>query len=177
MNIHKELKRLGIYVSPEGVPHLSIDEIKVANQRAGSCFFSPETMRFFNSRVSNITYCGGGGIFFVSSERHSYSNGERGKRSYSVREFNPETCDIWTVGEFNNLSKSTAHRTAKALAEGTYRVVLLECGCCGQYHTLHWHGDCREDVNRFAGAEDFAKRKHMPSSCVIEIDLEEQEQE
>jgi len=31
--------------------------------------------------------------------------------------------------------------------------VFLECGCCGCYHPLRWHGDCRDDNNRFGAIE------------------------
>jgi len=29
------------------------------------------------------------------------------------------------------------------------RKSLEECGCCGGYHRTDWHGDCREDSERF----------------------------
>uniref|UniRef100_A0A6M3LEB3 Uncharacterized protein n=1 Tax=viral metagenome TaxID=1070528 RepID=A0A6M3LEB3_9ZZZZ len=26
---------------------------------------------------------------------------------------------------------------------------FVECGCCGSYHQIDFHGDCRDDGNRF----------------------------
>ena len=27
--------------------------------------------------------------------------------------------------------------------------VFYECGCCGYYHPAAFHGDCRDDANRY----------------------------
>lgn len=26
---------------------------------------------------------------------------------------------------------------------------FYHCGCCDMYHSINWHGDCREDNARF----------------------------
>lgn len=36
----------------------------------------------------------------------------------------------------------------------------FECGCCGQYHHVDYHGDCRDDSQRF-NLED------LPDNVVI----------
>lgn len=41
-------------------------DVEEANRRAGQHFFSPDTMRFFKSRVHSALY---GGRFFVTSEK------------------------------------------------------------------------------------------------------------
>lgn len=30
-----------------------------------------------------------------------------------------------------------------------------ECGICSCYHPADWDGDCRDDANRYADADDF----------------------
>lgn len=100
----------------------TIEDIKRANADAGYYFFSPSTMRSFNSRVSDTVYQGPGGIFFVTSEknrgRYNYWSSIEHPRLYSVRQFLPETADIKTVGEFQQYkSGAAAKRAAKSQAE------------------------------------------------------------
>ena len=95
-----------------------IDEIKQANARAGYYFFAPATMRFFRSRVSSTIYQGVGGIYFITSEQFVDSNGVRASRRFTVRQFNPITGMIKSVGDFNKLTYSMAQKTAKNLAKG-----------------------------------------------------------
>ena len=56
----------------------NVEEIREANAAAGLFFFSPSTMRFFDSRVGSRVY---GGRYFVTSERFS----EASPRLYTVR--------------------------------------------------------------------------------------------
>jgi hypothetical protein len=100
---------------------MTIEQIKAANHRAGRFFFEPATMRFFRSRVGSSVYQGPGGVFFVTSEQFVASvwNDRRSYgRHFTVRQFNPETADIKTVGEFNKLTRGCAHRAARKLAAG-----------------------------------------------------------
>jgi hypothetical protein len=96
-----------------GIHWVDIQQIKRANSDAGFYWFEPDALRFFRSRVSETTYCGKGGIFFVSSEK-----GPHTERAYTVRQFLPDTGDITTCGPFNVLSRAVAHRNAKELAKG-----------------------------------------------------------
>jgi hypothetical protein len=50
-------------------PLLSITQIRQAVQAAGSHFFSPNAMRFFNSRVSDTVYPTADGTYFITSEQ------------------------------------------------------------------------------------------------------------
>jgi len=89
----------------------TIDEIKTANAEAGYFWFSPETLRFFSSRISTKVY---GGRYFVSSEKE-YD----GARRYTVREARSDG-SINTVskfGEFTTLrdAESEARRLALPL--------------------------------------------------------------
>ena len=45
-------------------------------------------------------------------------------------------------------------------------VMVIECGCCGNYHRFIYHGDCRDDSERFNDLEDAEKRLNMP---VLEV--------
>jgi hypothetical protein len=44
--------------------------------------------------------------------------------------------------------------------------IIYECGICSAYHPWNWHGDCREDANRYAGPEDYAARIGVNQSDV-----------
>lgn len=98
---------------------MTIDEIMRANAQAGQFFFSPDTLRFFASRVSQRTYVAPDGTtYFVTSERfRSVAHGD-GPRKYTVR----ATTDgkrIDTVGAFQEYrTSSAAHARARYLATG-----------------------------------------------------------
>jgi hypothetical protein len=91
-----------------------MDDIKRINQENGHHFFSDGAMRFFNSRVGDTVFQGNGGVFFVTSEQYDYNT----DRKYTVREFNPETGNINTVGDFNELTYQQARAKAKYCARG-----------------------------------------------------------
>jgi hypothetical protein len=86
----------------------SLDDIKLANERVGY-FFSPDTMRFFSSRISRTVYPNAYGTYFVTSERNS----EDDDRRYTVRHATPDGF-IFTVGEFQQYgTPHQAHKAAK----------------------------------------------------------------
>lgn len=77
----------------------TLPQIKAANAAAGGHWFSPDTLRFFSSRISATTYGpdAQGRVYFVSSERgFDYDT----PRRYTVRYFTPSTAAIDTHGEF-----------------------------------------------------------------------------
>ena len=76
-----------------------INEVVDDNKAAGQHFFSPDTMRFFGSRVGKRLY---GGMYFVTSEKLPHS-GEA--RRYTVRRALPDG-GIVTVGEFQQFATS-----------------------------------------------------------------------
>ena len=96
----------------------TMDDIKIINKQTGHYFFSPDTMRFFRSRVGDTVYQGVGGVFFVTSEQFTDSKGYTTERKYTVRQFFPDTGNIETVTGFNELSYSRAVRRAGYLALG-----------------------------------------------------------
>ncbi len=89
----------------------TMDDIKTACRVRGSHWFDPGTMRYFKCRILDTVYQGPGGVFFVSSEKY-----DDHPRKYTVRQFNPETADIDTFGEFNDLTKHMAIKKAKEAA-------------------------------------------------------------
>jgi len=88
----------------------SITEIRQANQAAGYSWFSPDTLRWFHSRIHADVY---NGRYFVTSERNP-----EGVRRYTVREVT-EDGDIRTAEGcefFEYASRSGAHNRARQLA-------------------------------------------------------------
>ena len=79
-------------------------------------WFSANTKRFFHSRIGSTVYQGLGGVYFVSSEQFSDFQGYTAPRRYTVRRYDSDRDSIETVGEFNTLTRSTAHRLAKRYA-------------------------------------------------------------
>ena len=91
----------------------NIGQIRHANAAAGQHFFEPGTMRFFASRVLPAVYDGPGGVYFVTSEK-----GPDGVRRFTVREFQRDTGDVRTAGEFQAFgSRAAAQKEAKRLAK------------------------------------------------------------
>lgn len=87
----------------------SVDAIQRANERLGRNWFSPDTMKFFNSKIDPVVHHG---KYFVSSEK-----GPSGVRKYSVREATPMG-EIKTVGEFGeHASMRHAYAAIKKLGK------------------------------------------------------------
>lgn len=97
------------------IPHINCTaDMERANRRAGFYFFSPDTMRFFNSRVDNVIFKAADGlkIYFCTSEKAPHD-----KRRYSVRVFDVATSDIDTFGEFQGYrTLAQAFKAAEAAA-------------------------------------------------------------
>lgn len=89
----------------------TINRIQEEVSASGSHWFDRDSMRFFKTRIEPQVYQGPGGIYFVTSEK-----GPTEIRLYSVRQYRPNGCHVDTVGEFNHLSRSEAHRIAQRLA-------------------------------------------------------------
>lgn len=93
-------------------------EVKQYNQENGYFFFSPNTMRFFNSRMSQNVYHhpSNPALFnvFVTSEQFEDSRGKRAARQYKVRRLT-ESGDVATIGKAH-ASRYLAHKAAKRYA-------------------------------------------------------------
>ncbi len=84
----------------------TIADVKRANKAIGNHWFSPNTMRFFNSRVSGKLVRG---KYFVSSEQMDNDTA----RVYSIRMALPDG-EVVTVGEFGEYS--TYNKAVKEIA-------------------------------------------------------------
>lgn len=82
------------------------------NKKSGGCFFSAETMQFFNSRIESGAVHYDGKVFFLTSEKFDH----KARRHYTIREMN-ESGRIVTKGNFNNIS--TLQQAIKKLNEIT----------------------------------------------------------
>jgi hypothetical protein len=91
-------------------------------------WFEPQAKRFFRSRLPQTAYRGVGGTFFVSSEQFVGSQGAA-PRAYTVR-YVTDDGSIETAGPFNELSRATAHRYARRLADIPQSAAWL--------HALRW---------------------------------------
>lgn len=90
----------------------TINKIQREMNAIGSHWWDHDTMRFFNTKISEKVYQGEGGIFFVTSEKPIH-----GLRSYSVRQYKPNTKKIGTIGNFCSLTRSQAQVEAARLAK------------------------------------------------------------
>lgn len=90
----------------------SISQIKSTNASNGRYFFSPNSMRFFNSRVHDTLYSG---CVFVTSERNVTPYCAPQPRAYTVR-IAMEDGSIETYGSIGDYAtRAQAHREAQWL--------------------------------------------------------------
>jgi hypothetical protein len=92
----------------------TIEQIKLRNAQAGLYFFSKDTMRFFNSRVSSKTFLrNDGSTLFVTSEQHGNE-----QRCYTIRLANLDG----TISDFSKFQEyatlAQALRDAEIAAKG-----------------------------------------------------------
>lgn len=73
----------------------NIAEIKKANAEAGGFWFSPDTLRFFDSRVESRVYDDGKGhrLWVDSIQDHGRAGGPA-PREYKIAQFDTEDADI-----------------------------------------------------------------------------------
>jgi hypothetical protein len=91
-------------------PFRTVADIRAANEAAGHYYFTPDTMRFFGSRVLSGVIAG---RYFVTSERQPASYYPQyfpaGERRYTVRVAHDDGT-IDTVGEFQGWSTARQAR-------------------------------------------------------------------
>lgn len=86
----------------------TIADVRAANKANGYCWFSRDTMRFFNTRIESKLIAG---RYFITSEQMFYHT----ERRYTVREAMPDG-SIETVGEFYKWrSKDEAKRAIQRM--------------------------------------------------------------
>ena len=97
--------------------HWTMSHIKSFCWNRGSHFFSPESMRFFSSRIQSTPPYKG--RVFVTSERCSWNH----PRLYTVRVVKPSG-HIETIGDFQGFaSRQSAHRFAESYAAENFERV------------------------------------------------------
>ncbi len=85
----------------------TLADIRRANRRRGFFFFSPDTIKGFDSRPSPIVHEGTGLIYFVDNIK----NYDGTARVFHVRPFDPDTCRVLSqVGAFD--TEEEAHECA-----------------------------------------------------------------
>lgn len=84
-----------------------IGEIRYENERAGQHWFSPESLRWFGSRIGRTVY---GGRYFITSEQDTYGAWSN-ERRYTIRVADARG-NIDTVGEFGQYATSAEARRA-----------------------------------------------------------------
>jgi len=96
----------------------------------GYHFFSPDTMRFFSSRIQSLPPYKG--RVFVTSERMNWNT----PRYYTVRVIQP-TGNIETIGEFQGFTtRQSAHRFAESYAAQNFARVGNESVCLPKETTI-----------------------------------------
>ena len=86
----------------------TIADVKRLNKETGHYFFSPDTMRFFESRIETSLLKGN---YFVTSELAPHDT----ERKYTLREVDWNSGDINTIGDF--YSHDSIDDAKKALNE------------------------------------------------------------
>lgn len=107
-------------VKPLPYPGHTTWEAQKNMESKGSYWWTPDTMRFFGTRVGSEFY-GPGGLYFVTSEAHPHplERWPAKVRKYTVRKYNPESNDIETIGEFGGYRTASPARTeARRLSRG-----------------------------------------------------------
>mgnify|MGYP003121203573 FL=1 len=103
--------------------HWTICHVKSYCWNRGSHFFSPDTMRFFSSRIQTTPPYKG--RVFVTSERMNWNS----PRLYTVRVVQPSG-NIQTIGDFGAFtSRQSAHRFAEKYAAENFVRVGNESVC------------------------------------------------
>lgn len=97
----------------------TLRDLKANNETAEQYFFSPKTLRFFHSRISERIFqdtANKDAFYFVTSERFSSET----PRLFTIRKATLRGAKIDTVGDFQDYrTLGTALRHAKKLAEQT----------------------------------------------------------
>ena len=90
---------------------IGIDQVRLANRRAGRYFFEQGATRFFRSRYPEYAYQASGRAYFITSEQFD----DHSPRLFTLRVCDLATGEVDTVGEFQQYR--TRHLAEKALKE------------------------------------------------------------
>jgi hypothetical protein len=84
---------------------LSLEKMKMLNAEVGHCFFKPEDMEYWGSKIEtqpDENHC------FITSE----DNFNATKKLYTIRRFNLENYHVETVGDFQKFETLAAAKAA-----------------------------------------------------------------
>lgn len=101
----------------------TMNDIRMANIRAGQHFFDSDTMRFFDSRVHPEVFEGAGDVLFITSEQFHGSDGRSNPRKYTIRRFHPATGGVTSASEFQAFAslfdaRAAAEESIKEVSHG-----------------------------------------------------------
>ncbi len=82
----------------------TVADVMSLNAKKGMFFFSPDTLKFFNSRILGGELQGNNKNLFITSEKQPSFRGEKTFRRFSIRKVNKKSGDISTVGEFQQFA-------------------------------------------------------------------------
>ena len=101
------------------VHKIRMTELMDLNAKAGQYFFSPDTMKFFNSHVGGEVFVKGGNAYFITSEKFSIPSEHVSEpRKFTIRSMDMKSGSVSTVGEFQQFStESQAKKKLKELVE------------------------------------------------------------
>ena len=113
-----------ISMTTSTMPYLwTMNQLSRYNGNRNYYFFSPDTMRFFSSRIQTAPPYKG--RVFVTSERMNWNS----PRLYSVRVIQPSG-NIETIGDFQGFTtRQSAHRFAEKYAAENFERVGNESVC------------------------------------------------
>lgn len=101
--INKRINKTQIYSADDLIKHYE--------RKTSGHFFSPDTMRFFKSRLSQDLFYTSKTVLFITSEQNTGY-----PRLYTLREYNPNTGEIDQIGEFQGFNTlAQAKRYAQKL--------------------------------------------------------------
>jgi hypothetical protein len=146
----------------------TIERIRSEMMADGSHWWDRGSMRFFGTRVLGGVFQGEGGIYFVTSEQPPH-----GPRKYNVRQYNPETRQVDTVGDFGQYNDArTAKREAERLAGAPQQEEPTLAPLSPSFqlaHDLTTHGECHCNGTMAAWLIRTAKAHHamMEDYCSV----------
>jgi len=99
-----------------------IDEVKTRAEKGSPYFFSPNTMRGFSSRISELCWKVKDDIYFITSEADRFDHHKGSIRAYTIR-----TCDI--EGDINTIGEFQGHATLRDARQGIKAILEKKNDC------------------------------------------------
>lgn len=86
----------------------TVTDVISLNTKKGMFFFSPDTLKFFNSRVLGGELQGKNKDLFITSEKQPSIRGQEFSRRFTIRRVNKTSGDISTAGEFQGFGSQSS---------------------------------------------------------------------